>query len=199
MKKYKILVSKAEVTKQAAVVAPTLNNWKEDNLLLVDLGGGTLDIAYFVRGTQERYMTIDFPLNELLEELGNTLNSYGLGLPRPDQLDSGFLLTMEEVILNGEYLKIDHININDKEVSIKEFCDKWLQDRVNTVVEDIKTRLNLSDTMAQAIRVNYFGGGAKLLSTQLINNKTFKNKEVTKEPHFANVKAYYALANVRSW
>lgn len=198
-KEYKILVSKADVTKQAAVVAPTLENWKDDNLLLVDLGGGTLDIAYFVRGTQERYMTIDFPLNELLEQLGNTLNGYGLGLPRPDELDSGFLLTMEEVILNGSYVGIDHIDVNGEKVNLKGFCDNWLQSRVNSVIEDIKTRLNLSDTVAKTIRVHYLGGGAKLLREQLINNNTFGNKEVTRDPHFANVKAYNTLANVKGW
>ena len=198
-KEYKILVSKADVTKQGAVVAPTLDNWKEDQLLLIDLGGGTLDIAYFIRGTSERYLTIDFPLNELLEELGNTLNGYGLGLPRPDELDSGFLLTMEELILKGEYLGIDQIQIDGKEINLKQFCNEWLQTRINSVIEDIKTRLTLSDTVAKNIRVNYLGGGAKLLKEQLIANETFQNKEVTKEPHFANVKAYNTLANVKGW
>lgn len=198
-KEYEILVEKAEITKQAAAVAPTLKDWKNDNLLLVDFGGGTLDIAYFVRGTQERYMTIDFPLNELLEKLGNVLNMYGLGLPRPDELDSGFLLTMEEVILNGEYAGVKTINVDGKEVLIADFCNDWLQSRVNSVIEDIKTRLNLSDNVAKSIRVHYLGGGSKLLRKQLETNATFGNKEVTKEPHFANVRAYNTIANVRNW
>lgn len=194
-KEYKILVSKVEVSKQAAVVAPTLNNWKNDNLILVDFGGGTLDIAYFVRGTKERYMTIDFPLNELLEELGILLNSKGLGLPRPDELDSGFLLTMEEVILKGEYEGLTEIDGQP----LKAICDEWLQKKIDPAIEDIKTRLNLSDTVAKNIRVHYLGGGAKLLKTQLIENKTFSRKEVTETPHFANVTAYQALAKSRSW
>lgn len=198
-KKYEILVSKADVTKQAAIVAPTLNNWKDGHLLLIDLGGGTLDVAYFIRGTQERYLTIDFPLNELLEQLGNILNGHGLGLPRPDELDSGFLLTMEEVILDGNYLGVDSIIINNKEVKIQDFCNTWLQSKVNSVIEDVKTRLNLSDTVAKNVRVHYLGGGAKLLRKELIENKTFGNKEVSSDPHFTNVKTYNILANNKGW
>lgn len=198
-KKYEILVSKADITKQAAIVAPTLENWKNGHLLLIDLGGGTLDIAYFTRGTQERYLTIDFPLNELLEQLGNVLNGYGLGLPRPDELDSGFLLTMEEVILDGNYLGVESIVVDNKEINLQDFCNTWLQSRINSVIEDVKTRLNLSDTIAKNVRVHYLGGGAKLLRTQLIENQTFGNKEVTSDPHFANVKAYSILANNKGW
>lgn len=195
---YKIRVEDAIISKQGAVVAPTLNNWGDGHLLLIDLGGGTLDVAYFVKGTQDRYLTIDLPLNELLEELGNDLNSYGLGLPRPDELDSSYLDTIEDVVLNGEYMNIRDIEIEGNRVPIKDYCSQWLQPRVDSIIADIKIRLNMSNTVAQNSQVHYLGGGAKLLRDQLINNQTFKNKTITSEPMFDNVKAYYTIAKA-SW
>ena len=67
-----------------------------------------------------------------------------------------------------EYIGVNSITVNNEEISLKSFCNNWLQSRINAVIEDIKTRLNLSDTVAKNIRVHYLGGGAKLLKTQLI-------------------------------
>lgn len=197
---YRIKVHDVFVTKQSACIAPTIPNWKETDFILIDLGGGTLDIAYFQRGIKEKYDTMDFPLNEILEDLGNTLNTYRLGIsPRPNSLDSGFIRTMEEIILQGRYRNVTSILIDDKQTNLKDFCSQWLQEKVDNIIEDIKIKLKLSETDSKAISVYFFGGGAKLLATELANNTGFSNKSIIDQPHFANVTVYKTIADKYNW
>jgi len=197
---YKIKVKDVIVTKQSACVAPTIPNWKNIDFVLVDFGGGTLDIAYFKKGIKEKYITMDFPLNEVLEELGNKLNTYKLGIsPRPNSLDSGFIRTMEEIILQGKYRNVNSINIDNKQISLKDYCSQWLQDKVDSIMQDIKIKLGLSDTDANSIPVYFIGGGAKLLSTEIANNNDFSNKSIIDQPQFANVVIYKILADKYEW
>jgi hypothetical protein len=196
---YQIKVKNVVVTKQSACIAPTIPNWKENDFILVDFGGGTLDIAYFQRGIKERYITMDFPLNEILEDLGNTLNAYKLGIPRPNSLDSGFIRTMEEIILQGKYRNVTSILVNDKQINLKDFCSQWLQNKVDSIIEDIKIKLKLSTTDSNFISVYYIGGGAKLLANELANNNGFTNKSIIENPHFANVSIYQTIANKYNW
>lgn len=197
---FEIRVEDAILTKQSACVAPTIPNWKKSDFVLADFGGGTLDVAHFQRGVRGRYITIDFPLNQILEELGNRLNVYRLGIsPRPNMMDSGFIHTMEEIILKGRYRNLTSISVDGSQVSLKEFCSKWLQDRVDATIEDIKIKLRLSDTDSQHIPVYYVGGGAKLLATELANNNTFTNKNIVENPHFANVSIYQIMASKNNW
>lgn len=197
---YSIKVSKAHVTKQCAAVAPTIKNWKDKpNLILIDLGGGTADIAYFRNGTVVRYITIDFTLNKIMEELGTYLNGFDLGLMRPDETDSGYLDIMEQVIKEGRYLNVSTLEVDGETKSLEEVITEWLQVRVDEVINNIYIRLGLSKTVKNAADVYYFGGGAKLLRKELSQNETFANKTIIEDPEMANVKAYDTIANVREW
>lgn len=197
--KYEIKVRNAKITKQSACIAPTIPNWKEIEFLLVDFGGGTLDIAHFRQGVKQRYLTIDFPLNEILEELGNVLNAHKLGIPRPDSLDSGYIKIMEDVIMEGKYRNATYLDIEGEKVDIQQFCLEWLQSRIDNLVENIKIKFKFSETDAQSIPIFYAGGGAKLLTKVLLNNKGFSNKKIIDNPHFANVSVYYAIAKNTNW
>ena len=196
---YKIKVSKVRITKQSACIAPTIPNWRETDFILMDFGGGTLDIAFFQRGVKERYLTLKFPLNEILEDLGNVLNVYKLGLPRPNSLDSGFIKTMEDVVLKGMYRNKTSIEINGEIIKLDEFCSDWLQSKVDNIIEDVKIRLGLSQTDSESIEIYYIGGGSKLLSKELAKNTGFKNKKIIENPHFANVVIYHTMANSIDW
>lgn len=197
---FRVKVKDVIITKQSACIAPTIPNWREADFILVDLGGGTLDIAYFQRGVPTRYQTMNFPLNEILEELGNKLNVYKLGIsPRPDMLDSGFIRTMEDIIFQGKYRNVTSIRVDDKQVNLKDFCSQWLQGKVDGIIDDIKIMLRLSDTDSQSIPVYYIGGGAKLLEKELAKNEGFTNKSIVENPHFANVSIYQMIANKNNW
>lgn len=197
---YQIKVRDVVITKQSACIAPTISNWRDVDFILVDFGGGTLDIAYFKRGIREKYITMDFPLNEVLEELGNQLNTYKLGIsPRPNFLDSGFIRTMEEIVLQGKYRNISSITVDNKQINLKDYCSQWLQSRVDSIVEDIKIKLGLSDTDAHSMPVYFIGGGAKLLATELANNTGFSNKSIINQPEFANVHVYKMIADKYNW
>lgn len=197
---YNIQVTHAFISKQCAAVAPTISGWKEkEHLILIDLGGGTADIAYFRRGTVVRYITIDFPLNKIMEDLGNYLNGLGLGLMRPDETNSGFLHTMEKVIKEGNYLNVTSLNTEGISMNLSEIINKWLQSKVNNLIESIALRLDLSEAVRNAAEVYYFAGGSLLLRRELSENQTFRNKTVLDEPEFANVKAFDTLAQVREW
>lgn len=197
---YQIKVKDVFVTKQSACVAPTIQNWKNIDFILIDFGGGTLDIAYFRRGIKEKYITMEFPLNDVLEELGITLNNHKLGIsPRPNSLDSGFIRTMEEIVLQGKYRNISSITIDNKQVNLKDYCSQWLQSRVDIIMKDIKIKLGLSDTDAHSIPIYFIGGGAKLLATEIANNNDFTNKSIIDQPQFANVTVYKMIADKYNW
>lgn len=196
---YSIKVSKTNITKQSACVAPILPNWKEDDFIIVDLGGGTLDLAYFQRGIKERYHTMNFSLNRILEELGNVLNVYDLGIKRPNAQDSGFIRTMEEIVLDGLYKTKPFIVVEGEHRELKQFCSEWLQVKVDSVVRDIKVGLNLSATDSQLTQVYYIGGGSKLLAEMLAKNTGFLKKKVLDQPHFMNVILYHKIATVIDW
>ena len=196
---YQIKVLDVDVTKQSACVAPTIPNWKESEFILVDFGGGTLDVAHFKNGVRIMYRTLGFPLNEALSELRNELNIYGLGLPRANALDSGFIKIMEDVVMEGKYRNVTTIQVGEEKKDLKEFSNMWLQNKVDTIIEDIKIRLNLSETDSKSIPVYYIGGGAKLLNEILTKNTGFANKKIIDPPHFVNVNIYHAIANNKNW
>lgn len=196
---YTVRVLDCIVTKQSACIAPTIPNWKEQDFILVDLGGGTLDLAYFQQGTKKEYDTVDFSLNEILADLGNKLNSHGLGLPRPNSLDSNFINLMENIISDGMYRKETSITIENNQVNLRDFTDDYMQEKIDKVLEEIKIKLRLSNTDSKYIYVFYLGGGAKLLQHQLNKNKTFGNVKVLQNPEFANVVAYQKMANSKRW
>jgi len=197
--KYSIKVSKTRITKQSACIAPTLPNWKEEDFIIIDFGGGTLDIAYFQRGIKERYHTMDFPLNRVLEDLGNELNAHKLGIQRPNSLDSGFIKTMEDIVLNGSYRTKSFITVNGEQKDLKEFCAEWLQGEVDNIIKDIKVSLNLSDSDSKLVKVYYIGGGAKLLAEMLAKNTGFLKKKIIEQPHFMNVIIYHKMATTIDW
>lgn len=196
---YNIKVSKVRITKQSACIAPTIPNWRDLDFILIDFGGGTLDVASFRRGIKDKYITMDFPLNEILEDLGNVLNSYRLGIPRPNALDSGFIKTMEDIVSSGVYRNRTSIEVNSESIRISDFCSAWLQEKLDAIIENIKIRLNLSDTDSESIDVFYVGGGAKLLSKELSANTGLSNKKIIENPHFVNVSIYYTMANSIDW
>lgn len=199
-KEYKIQVLDSHISKQCAAVAPTIPNWKEkENLILIDLGGGTADIAYFRMGSVIRYMTVDFTLNKIMEDLGNYLNSLGLGLMRPNETDSGFLHTIEKVVKDGKYLEITSLEVDGTVVTLSDVINKWLQIEVDRVIESISLRLDLSEAIKNSAQVYYFAGGTLLLRKELSNNQTFKNKIVLERPEFANVKSFSTIAKLREW
>lgn len=191
---YSIKVSSAYVTRQAGCLRTTLGDLTGRDILIVDFGGGTLDVALFLDGSKGEYLTIPFPLNRILEDLGNKLNDYGLGLPRPNRLDSGFLRDMENVVLKGDYKGIRSLKIDSKETSIQDFSNEWLQSRIDTEIDNIKIRLELTDTQAKTVETYFIGGGAKLLDYQLNRNHTFANTKIIETPEFANVETFRAIA-----
>lgn len=196
-KEYKIKVEDAYIVKQSACLAPTIPNWKQSDLLIVDFGGGTLDIAHFKKGVKQEYLTIDFSLNNQLAELGRQLNVYKLGLPRANTLDSGFISLMEEVILNGRYQNETTITINGIAKDLKTYCAEWLQQKIDVLIDDVIIKLNLSASDCKATAIYYIGGGVKLLRNQLRRNDSFENIIVMENPQYANVMAYLIAATVR--
>ena len=173
--------------------------WKEKEFVIVDFGGGTLDIAYFIKGAKKQYDTIDFSLNQVLTDLGNILNDYKLGIPRPNILDSGFIKIMEDIIYTGQYKYVSTITIEGNQYDIKKFVDTYLQAQIDKIMEEIKIKLKISNTDAKYIDVFFIGGGAKLSNNQILQNKTFANKKIIENPQFANVEAYAKIAKSKRW
>lgn len=198
---YTIEVVDAKVTKQAACVAPSIRGWKDIDFIIFDFGGGTLDGAYFAGGTKKgNYQTLQFSLNDIMADLGHYLRGINVGIERPDAYDSGFLKTMEDIVSTGKYKNRDSVvDENGKEISLRESIDKWLQDKVNTVLTEMKIKFRLSDDDTAYVKAFYMGGGAKALSEQLMGNSVFTNNEVLKNPHFINVETYYKMACILEW
>ena len=197
---YKVRVVDAKITKQSACIAPTIPRWKELEFLLVDFGGGTLDIAHFRNGVKMKYQTIGFPLNQKLEQLGDVLNKHKLGLPRPNMLDSGFIQLMEGVVLEGRYQRETSVRVDGVQKDLKQFCSEWFADEVDLLVRGIKIKFDISESDSRNISVFYVGGGAKLLENELNQNTEFANKKIVEKPHFTNVMIYLAMAEAeKDW
>ena len=193
--KYKINVEKTFITKQSACIILALKDRKQYIYLLLDLGGGTLDLSLYEKGLRTKGTTIDFSLNRVLVELGKMLNKY-IDIDGISVNNGRFLKDMETLVMNGHYKGTKYVTFKNKNIKLSELVDGFLQRKTNEVIDKALFELKINSSDLVLMKNVFAGGGAKLLERQLMSNTKLNHKQIFGNPAFANSISYYNVAKL---
>ncbi|WP_144624789.1 ParM/StbA family protein [Bacillus velezensis] len=164
-------INECEVFPQSAglpIIHP--KDFEDKTVLVIDIGGFTVDVSYFEDGDLVSFDT--YPLGVLIfrSELASAINAKFS--TRYDKLD------MERVIRNG--IIVDEEVIPESEFDIKGFHEQHMQN----ILDHIKADFNYETVESKT----FVGGGAIAFKDYLPPNKSIKVDEV-----YANAKAFYEV------
>lgn len=139
----------------------------EKDTLVVDIGGGTVDITYMSQGQFKEAKTYPLGVNSTYDNLLQELSKYGVNYSNR--------MKAEEIIAD----KV--IYVDGKEVDIKRDIDSVLSLRAKEVLNTIKQAFPEQSKYSRWI---FIGGGALLLKNYLSDYKVLDNAQMI------NVKIY---------
>lgn len=140
------------------------------DILLVDIGGGTINIALFVDGEYEDSITLPFGTIDILREIAK-MASKG---------KKGASFDEDDII---KYIKRGVIKWDGK-VDNMEYVDEILNDFSDKIINEIKGNFPLY----KAYEIMLSGGGVDLLKEKLETHITFR---VVPDSIFANAEGFY--------
>lgn len=143
------------------------------DVLLIDIGGGTVNIALFIDGEYEDSITLDFGTIDILRKIAD----------KAVRGKEGATFSSEDII---KYMKRGKI-VWDGKVDNMEYVNVILNDFADKIVNQIKGKFPLY----KAYEIMLSGGGADLLHSQLSNSISFR---VIPNNVFANAIGFYNVA-----
>ncbi|WP_066500016.1 ParM/StbA family protein [Abyssisolibacter fermentans] len=167
-KKKFIVFENVEVFPEAAGIYYLLN---VKDALIIDIGGLSVDIAYFKNGKLIKHRTYPMGILKLYSKIANHLNSsYDLDLSEWD---------IEDVLVNGLELCGKKVDLN---------TDPIIINHVNEIVEKIKLEFPIKTIS----NVFFAGGGGKMLFYKF--KKFISQSKLVEKSQIANAKAFEEIA-----
>lgn len=146
----------------------------DDSAIIIDLGGGTTDIAYIVDGKLKTASTVAVGTLNIYKDISDKLNSlYTLDLD----------IQMAERILNRGYFELDG---NRTDLS---FVTEILKKNFTKINDDLSMKFPV-----RTEKIILVGGGYRLFEKAFKNR--YKNSYVADNPIFANSIGFRKVANL---
>lgn len=170
----KIIISDFKVYPEGIGAYYSLNT--NDDVIIVDIGGRTTDIAYIANGKLKISSTVAAGTINIYKDIADKLNSlYTLDLD----------IFMAERIVDKGYLEID-----DEKVDIS-FITEILKKNFTKINDDLSMKFPV-----RTEKIVLVGGGYKLFEKAFKNR--YKNSYVAENPVFANAIGFRKVADI-SW
>lgn len=134
---------------------------------IVDIGGFTVDVSFFVDKDLKKLDTLELGMNILAKDLINEIKArYGVAY---DILRADYILDSKEIV-------VEH-----KAINIQELIDTVLQKHADLIINRLKGMKEYNTS-----KLIFIGGGSLRLANYL-------NQTVDKDTIFTNAKAFYVL------
>jgi len=168
----KIIISDFKVYPEGIGAYYSLNT--NDDVIIVDIGGRTTDIAYIANGKLKVFSTVAAGTINIYKDIADKLNSlYTLDLD----------IFMAERIVDKGYVEID-----DEKVDIS-FITEILKKNFTKINDDLSMKFPV-----RTEKIVLVGGGYKLFEKAFKNR--YKNSYVSENPIFANAIGFRKVADM---
>lgn len=176
---YDIRIADASIYPQSAgVVFLKAKDVKNDDTLVIDIGGGTVDVSYFHGLKMLKWNTIPLGMLVLYSDLVQFLNpEYELKYKNYEMYD---LLKKGYITPKGKKVTLDILN-------------DMIESHVNNIVTEIKRDFNTNSMN----NIFVIGGGGKELFERIKENH-FTNAELCSNAQFINAEAFKFIGEMKS-
>ncbi|HEY5588167.1 MAG TPA: ParM/StbA family protein [Candidatus Paceibacterota bacterium] len=172
-----ICIRRVEVFPQSAgLVFTNPDQYKEENTLVIDIGGMTVDVSYFKGMKLEKYSTYTSGMLKLYASLAQILNNkYEVNYSINDMAD---ILLKKKIFIDGE-----SYNIN--------FLEETIDDYVSEFTRNIKTEYPVRIVNSIVL----MGGGGIFLLKNI--EKQLKNVQLLADAQFANANYFHNIGRMK--
>ncbi|QEK11716.1 ParM/StbA family protein [Crassaminicella thermophila] len=174
-KKY-LRIIKADVFVQGAgPIFLNPNQYRNAKVLVIDIGGLTIDCCYFENMKLEKYRTYEKGMLKLYSQMISEVNSK---------------LELNLDVIDGERVLNEGIKIYGKYQNLR-----FLEPAINSHVEGFMTDIKLDFPIKTVDYIILIGGGSKGLNERL--QKYMPNAELFHDSQFTNATCYEQIGRVR--
>lgn len=177
-KKKNFRISKIVIFPQGAgldLLDPTLT---EGDVIVIDIGGGTVDVSIFRNGKwidgDSKRIGINTLLSTILQRIEREYNV---------EYQNNF--EAEEII------KRKYIIVDDKKVDVSKIVDKALEEKAEEIIETVKSMFPTYWTTSRKV---FIGGGSDLLRDNL---KKVLSCTIVKNAEYTNLKIYGEVGRIQ--